>query len=640
MKTLNMQARPALWAVAGLSLVWSSAANELTNSLAEFKQMSLEQLMNQEVTMVSRKPEPLSESPSAIQVIRGEDIRRSGALTLAQALRLAPNLQVAQQNAHDWAITSRGFNGAPLSNNSLANKLLVMIDGRSVYTPLFGGVFWDAQQVLLEDIDRIEVVSGPGASLWGDNAVNGVINVVTKSAKDTQGLFLSGGAGSFMQDMGAVRYGGKAGTNFFYRVYVQRFDHKSTKIQGLDQRDDWEMSQGGFRMDYYPGTADTLTFQSDFYETFEGRPRETELNGENVLGRWTHTISQDNELSLQTYFDRTWREFPTQNFAEELITYDVDFQHRFPLGSRQAIIWGADYRQYEDKVRNAEAISFDPEHRTLQLFSGFIQDEISVVADVLKLTLGTKLEHNDYSGLEVQPTGRLTWMLTKRQTIWGAISRAARSPTRFDSDIKTALLGRANRDFDSEKVVAYELGYRVRPHETLSLSFAAFYNTYEDFRSVNHNATPPPLLYFANDQEADSYGFEISGDYRPWEWWRMRGGYSFVETDVHATGSNVLPESQMLESIDPHHQVTLQSIMTLPHDVQFDLVGRYVSSLPATTLPTQGVPDYITFDARLAWSYKNVEFALIGQNLAQPAHREFGSRDIPRSVFGKVTFRF
>ncbi len=640
MKTLNMHARATLWTAAGLAMIATGLADEFTDSLAEIKGMSLEQLMNQEVTMVSRKPEPLSESPSAIQVIRGEDIRRSGALTLAQALRLAPNLQVAQQNAHDWAITSRGFNGAPLSNNSLANKLLVMIDGRSIYTPLFGGVFWDAQQVLLEDIDRIEVVSGPGASLWGDNAVNGVINVVTKSAKDTQGLYLSGGAGSFMQDMAGVRYGGRAGTNLFYRVYVERFDHNSTTINGLDQRDDWNMTQGGFRLDYFPSTTDSLTLQSDFYETFEGRPLATELNGENVLGRWTHTISEQNELSLQTYFDRTWRQFPTENFAEELITYDLDFQHRFPLGNRQTIIWGADYRVYDDKVRNTETLTFDPEQRTLQLFSGFVQDEITVIDDVLKLTLGTKLEHNDYSGLEVQPSGRLAWMLTKRQTIWGAVSRAVRSPTRFDVDIKTPVLGKSNSEFDSEKVVSYEVGYRVRPHETLSLSFAAFYNTYDELRSVNNNDNPPPVLFFANGQEATSYGLEISGDYRPCEWWRMRGGYTYLETDVHATASNVIPESKVLEAIDPRHQVTLQSIMTLPHDVQFDLVGRYVSGLTETTLPTPPVPGYITFDARLAWTFKNVEFALIGQNLAQPTHREFSSQEIPRSVFGKVTLRF
>jgi iron complex outermembrane receptor protein len=298
------------------------------------------------------------------------------------------------------------------------------------------------------------VVSGPGGSLWGDNAVNGVINVVTKGAKDTQGLFLSGGAGSFMQDTAGVRYGGKAGTNLFYRVYVERFDHNSTTIQGLDQRDDWNMTQGGFRMDYYPTAADALTFQSDFYEASEGRPLQTELNGENLLGRWTHTISEQNELSLQTYFDRTWRNYPSQNFAEELLTYDIDFQHRFQLGTRQGIIWGADYRVYDDKVQNSDTLAFDPEHRTLQLFSGFVQDEITVVEDVLKLTLGTKLEHNDYSGWEVQPTGRLAWMLTKRQTIWGAISRAVRSPTRFDADIKTQLLGTRNGEFESEKVVA------------------------------------------------------------------------------------------------------------------------------------------------------------------------------------------
>src|SRR5438477_3979741 len=377
---------PGLMVVVFLASAGSALAQTYAASGApsELKKLSLEQLLDLEVTSVSRRPEKLSETASAIQVITQEDIRRSGATSLPEALRLASNLQVAQADARQWAISARGF------NNTLANKLLVMIDGRAVYTPLYAGVFWEVQNVLLEDVDRIEVVSGPGGTLWGANAVNGVINIITRSAKDTQGLLVTGGGGSLLQDFGAVRYGGAAGSNFFYRIYGQRFDRNNSVLaNGNNARDQWDMTQGGFRTDWFPSDANTVTFQGDSYAGSEqGAPADTKVDGQNALGRWAHAFSEQSELQVQMYFDRTWRRVPNQ-FAEDLKTYDFDIQHRVAWGDRQTIVYGAGYRLMQDRVKNSPAISFLPPDRDLQLFSGFVQDEITLAPERVKFARGT-----------------------------------------------------------------------------------------------------------------------------------------------------------------------------------------------------------------------------------------------------------
>jgi iron complex outermembrane recepter protein len=602
------------------------------------KQLSLEQLMNEEVTTVSRQPEKLSQSPSAVQVITDEDIRRSGATSLPEALRLAPNLEVAQVNSHDWAISARGF------NNTLANKLLVMIDGRTVYTPLYAGVFWDAQNPLLVDVDRIEVVSGPGGTLWGANAVNGVINVVTKSARDTQGLWVQGAGGSSLQDFSAVRYGGTAGSNWFYRVYGQRFDRYSTLFpNGQDAGNHWNMNQGGFRVDGYPSDGNTVTFQGDYYGGSEdGLQRDTTLDGQNVLGRWSHVISDESDFRLQFYFDRTWRNIPS-SFAEDLKTYDIDFQYRFTLGQHQNFLWGAGYRLMQDAVQNSPFLAFLPPDRNLQLFSAFVQDQIALVPDRLVLTLGSKLEHNDYSGFEVQPSGRLLWTPTDGQAVWAAISRAVRSPSRIDTDVSVpappvapGITNLQGSPFEAEKELAYELGYRVLPTERLSLSVAGFYNHYDQLRSLTF--INPTTGVIANDFRGETYGVELSGDYQPTEWWRLRGGYTWMQKHLWTDGKpNV--DLSVREGDDPQNQFLLQSMMDLPANFQLDLVGRYVD-----TLPSPPVPSYFTFDARLAWHHKNIELEVVGQNLWDNRHTEFGApgaiQEIPRSVYGRVTWRF
>lgn len=610
-----------------------------TKQPSDLKQMSLDQLLATPVTLVSREPQPISESPSAIQVITGEEIKRSGFLSLPEALELAPNLQVAQVNAHDWAITARGFNG--IENGSpISNKLLVMIDGRSVYSPLFGGVFWDVQNVLMEDVDRIEVVSGPGTTMWGENAVNGVINVVSKSSRDTQGLYINQDLGSFWQDYTAVRYGGQITDNLFYRIYAMGFTHDGTETASdANNGDSWYMKQTGFRMDYYPNTESTLTFQGDAYDGVEGVNvnEEDSVSGGNLLTRFSHTFSEKSDLNVQMYFDYTSRELSSPNFHDQIRTFDIQAQHRLPLGDWQSITYGFDLRLAQDQDVNVPALSFYPADRSLPMYSGFVQDQITIIPKKLDLTLGTKLEDNIYTGLEYDPSARLAWYPSHRQTIWAAVSRAVRTPTRFDEDEVAGgtVLATPNRDFESEKVIAYELGYRVRPVDPLSLSIATFFNHYTDLRSVDINTAPPPSYVFANHREADTYGVELSADLQLATWWHMRGGYTYLDENLWRTSDEVLPLSEQFEVNDPYNQVMLQSLMDLPAHLQLDTVLRYVDALklPAT-------PAYLSLDVRLAWHYKNVELALVGQNLLDNSHPEFGSDEIPRSYYGSLTIRW
>ena len=396
------------------------------------KIISLQELFDMEVTSVSKEPEKLSDSPSAIQVITSDDILRSGASSIPEALRLADNLDVAQKNSHDWAISARGF------NTDLANKLLVLIDGRSVYTPLFSGVFWDVQDYLLEDLDRIEVISGPGGTLWGANAVNGVINITTKNAQDTQGFYLEGGGGSELRDFTGARYGGVLASNVYFRVYGKYFNREDEVLtDGSSATDAWSMAQGGFRIDDNQYSQNTLTLQGDFYSGNEDIESggTAGVNGNNVLGRWSHSSLDDSSMSLQLYYDRTHLSDPIAPLllapagilTDDLDTYDLDFQHHFSFGDRNRIAWGLGYRFTHDVVENAPALSFSPPVLDQSLYSGFVQDEIKL-HEKLHLTIGTKVEHNDYTGFEVEPSARLQWDVAPKQMLWAAVSRAVRTP--------------------------------------------------------------------------------------------------------------------------------------------------------------------------------------------------------------------
>jgi iron complex outermembrane recepter protein len=644
---LTRQLRLARWGAITMLVALSSAVmaqthTQLASDVGALKEVPFEELFNLEITTVSKRPERLVDVPSAIQVITSEEIRRSGATSLPEALRLAPNLQVAQVNSSTWAISARGFNA------TTANKLLVLIDGRSVYTPLFSGVFWDVQNVMLEDIDRIEVISGPGATLWGANAVNGVINVITKSARDTQGVLLSGGGGSHLRGFGNARYGGKVGQDVYFRLHGMGFDRDDTKLRsGRDADSSWFIGQGGFRADWLPSSGEKVMLLGNFYGGDIGQtaPGDVTVNGQNLLGRWTHPLAGDSEISLQLYWDRTHRRI-TGSIAEVLNTYDLEFQHRLPLGERNKLIWGGGYRLMQDNVDNTAAIAFLPGKRDLHLFSGFVQDEITLLREQLFLTIGSKFEHNDYSGFEFQPSVRLAWMPVTDQTIWAAVSRAVRSPSRIDTEVFAPstppfLLQGGGDRFDSETVISYELGYRTELAQRLGLSISTFFNDYDDIRSVEPIAGAPGQFIILNRLRAKTYGVELSATWQPLEWWRLRGGYTYFRKEIHLGDSGDINRGRG-EGNDPHHQFLVQSMINLPADLEFDSVLRYVDNLNQRG-PL--VPSYVSLDLRLGWQpTPNWEFAVVGQNLLDKRHAEFGApatrQEIPRSVYGKVTWKF
>jgi len=606
--------------------------------VAALKSMSLDELTNIEVTSVSRRPQKIGDTASAITVITNSDVHRSGATTLPEALRLAGNLELTQVNAAQWAISARGFN-APL-----ANKLLVLIDGRSVYSPLFAGVFWEAQDVLLEDLERVEVISGPGATVWGANAVNGVINITTKSARDTQGLYTEAQSGTTLQPSGAVRYGAELSPDTHFRVYGKYLGRDSAVFHnGQDAGNDARHAQGGFRLDSQISGDDLLTVQGDVYEntiTLVG-PEALESRGANVLGRWSHRGAGGSEFKLQLYADRTERD-ANESYDETLSTYDLDFQHQLPVGARHNVVWGAGYRQVRDDF-NSGTIGLLHERVTLETISAFVQDEIALIPDQLHFTLGTKIEDNDYTGTQLQPSVRLAWQLHDKQTLWSAVSRALRTPARLDRDYYIPPVTFGSPDLQSEKLIAYELGYRVQPSERLSFSVAGYFNDYDDIRSIEPVNSPAPIpLEFRNGQEGESYGVELSAEYRVTDTWRLRADVSELRIDIDPQPGSLDNSHGASEASDSEHHLLLRSLLDLPRDLQFDAVFRYVSRVEN---PAVATPGYSELDLRLGWlATENLELSIVGQNLLHDQHGELGVEaarsEMERSAYAKISWRY
>jgi iron complex outermembrane recepter protein len=646
----------------------------------DLKQLSLDDLMNVQVTSVAKEPQKLLQAAAAIQVITAEDIRRSGATSIPEALRLADNLEVAQINAHDWAISARGFNA------DLANKLLVLIDGRVVYTPLYGGVLWNVQDYLLQDIDRIEVISGPGGTLWGANAVNGVINIVTKSATATQGLYVSGGGGNQLREQEGLRYGTQMGDTAvrFYGKYTDYGDEATAT--GTNAQDGWHMARGGFRMDTQATSQDLLTLQGDLYNGTEddGAIGEAGQSGGNVLGRWTHTAASGASMSLQVYYDHTYLQdpvaaspprppfytgFPAASLTDNVDTDDVDFQYHFGWGARQSITWGLGYRATHEADFDVSLIQFTPPVLNQALYSGFLQDEIRLARDVY-FTIGSKLEHNDYTGYEAEPSGRLQWNLDTTQLLWAAVSRAVRTPSRYDHDLvvpsglvdapppfqfpSAYLLG--NPDFKAETLIAYEAGYRAALTQQLTGSLSIFYNDYSNLRSTTAtSATPtypyPYPVYFRNNLEGDTYGAELSASYQVLDWWRLHLGYDLLRENIRVQPGAMDATDATNETADPQQQVKLRSSMDLPGNITLDAALRWVDELHINNGPTSGpvvgvVPSYYELDSRLAWQLsRKLVLSLVGQNLLHEQHVEYGfpsptREQIVRSVFAKLTWDY
>lgn len=634
--------RPYLHLLHFVFLVAAAYVSNAQQSLSsdDLKKLSVEDLVNIKVTLVSRSPELLSNAASAIQVISGEEIRRSGATNVPDALRLLPNVHVAQLNSSAWIIGVRGF------NTIFANKLLVMIDGRTVYTPLFGGVIWDLQNVLLEDVDRIEVVSGPGATLWGANAVNGVINIITKKSSQTQGGYISTSTGNFITDNIEGRYGGKIGKSGYFKVYGLHFDRKATIApDGNKSTDAWRISQGGFRMDFKPSKRDELTVQGDFYGGLRKTAQEhSPMDGQNVLARWSRNYSEQSDVAVQVYYDRYYRNDVPGTGSDRMNTIDADFQHRFPIKTKHSVLWGLGYRIVRDYANfRTQFVAILPPEKSLDMFNGFIQDEISL-SKKIRLTAGTKVLHNVYTGIELQPSARFAYLFTQDNTLWAAVSRAVRTPSRFDRDYylpaynvpppDPSVAGGPN--FESENMIACEIGYRTKPSESSMISLSAFYNVYTDVYTVE--ALPNTQTYqIMNGAEAKAKGFEISGAYQLAKVWRVRGGYSYIDDNVQAKPGHTFNGDYLTN--DSKHNAILQSILDLPLNFQLDVVGRYKSKLKQT-LATAAVPEVLTYDVRIAWVSKHLDLALVGQNLAQEEHREFDVLQIPRSFYAKLTARF
>lgn len=629
-----------------------------TLSTSELKQLSLEDLMDIEVTSVSKHPEKLSETASAIQVITSDEIHRSGATSIPEALRLADNLDVAQNASSGWNISARGFNAA------VGNKLLVLIDGRSVYTPLFSGVIWNMQGVLLNDIDRIEVISGPGGTLWGANAVNGVINIITKQAKESQGLYVETGGGSTLKDFGSVRYGGTLSPNVYFRAYGKYVNEGSQVVgSGTGASDSWNRGQGGFRIDDEQSPRNQLALQGDIYtgETDLAPGKVGKAGGGNIVGRWIHKFSDENDMTLQMYYDRAHLadpfpsslSIPAGELKDDLDTYDLDFQDRLQLGGWNRVVWGLGYRFTHDVVVDAPIVAFIPGTLNQKLFSVFVQDEITLYEN-LALTLGSKLEHNDYTGYEAEPNGRLQCNITDKQMIWGAVSRAVRAPSRYDRDLYQPdpqytypyyLVG--NSTFKSETVIAYELGYRARLSGNISGSLSAFYNNYDHLRSLNYAIVPPGVLdiFYENNLRAATKGLEFAGDYEVTDRWRVHLGYDLLKEDVYVVSGTVDLDSARNETADPQQQIFLRSSMNLPHEVELDAAVRGIDMLHNNNGSTIGtIPGYFELDVRLGWHpLETVELSVVGQNLLHKRHPEYGfpspaREEIERSVYGKLSF--
>jgi len=671
------------WAVTALAflillggaaqLSWAQGAQSDQNPSVNLKQLSLEQLGNVEVTTVSKAPQEVFQTPAAIFVITQEDIRRSGAMSIPEALRLAPGVEVARIDGNHWSVAIRGLSG------QFSKDLLVLIDGRSVYTPLFAGVYWDVQNVMLEDVERIEVIRGPGGTIWGANAVNGVINIITKSAENTHGTLVSLGGGNVDQGTGSIRYGGTVGKDFNYRIYGMGSVRGPEFHSDGDGFDHWRMGQVGFRVDWKSGENDTFTVQGDVYSVESGESSflpsfspAAELvengtapaSGGNLLARWQRTTGEGSDIQIQAYFDRTNR-WDLEG-GETRDTFDVDYVQHARIHGDHNLTWGLGARVSPSNFQQTTpGINFLPNQQTDSIYSGFVQYELPIVRDKLTLTAGTKLEHNNFSGFEYEPSVRLLWTPTDHQSFWTAVTRAVRTPSRQDQDVTFAILALAeptppsvyfeilgNPQAKADQMIGYEAGYRTQVKSNVYVDFTTFYNNYSGLEGygapgVAESSDPPPLhlfftLPYGNIIEGNTVGAEIAPDWNITHWWRVRGSYSYLNmalkdkpgfTDV----GNVLSSYR---GSSPRHVVSFQSLLNLPKHFELDEMYRYTSALPE-----YGVDAYNTADVRLGWHpVEGLEFSVIGQNLLQPFHDEFAGDPGPlvgikRSIYGKITWR-
>jgi iron complex outermembrane receptor protein len=639
------------------------AASQPTQNL---KALSLEQLGNVEVTTQSKEPAEVWNAPAAVYVLTQEDIRRSGAATLPDLLRTVPGLEVAEFEGNQWAVGIRGFNSA------FSKDILLLIDGRSTYTELFEGVYWDVQDVLLDDIDRIEIIRGPGGTIWGANAVNGVINIITKRAADTQGTLATGFSGQVDRFTGAIRQGFQLNPNLQLRLFGKGLVREDELNPHYDPYDRWHLGHGGARLDWTPTQRDSVTVEADGYTGQSGQAVSVgslspfaqvvfddtfAISGGDLLVAWQRRYTGGSDFHFDGYVDRTNRQ--GQEFGEGRTTYDLDFINHLAMLPREDLIWGAGVRfSPSNFVQTLPTVDFEPHQETDYIYSGFLQDSFRVVPDRLTLTFGSKFEDNNYTGFEIQPSARALWNIVPHSMLWGAISRAVRTPGRLDRDVlltdvdvvSPPILARIWGDptFKSEVLIGYEAGYRQLLTHNLYADVAAFHNQYDNLegfgpRFTTANTSPPARIInipFANAIKGVTDGIEIAPDWKPTSWWELKGNFSHVHVAVRdkpGFTDTSTPASDMGSS--PHRTATLQSLFNLPHQTEFDFDYRFVSRLPA-----QNVLAYQTMDLHASWlPIKSLRLTVAARNLLQPHHNEFaGDNDNPvgirRTVSAGITW--
>ncbi len=597
---------------------------------------SLDQLMAMTVTSVSKKDQPVQQTAAAVYVLTNEDIRRAGVTSIPDALRLVPGVQVAQVNAGEWAVGIRGF-GTRSTNN-----LLVLIDGRAVYNPLFAGVFWEVQDVLLEDIERIEVIRGPGGAVWGANAVNGVINIITKSARDTTGGLITTGMGTEERGFVGARYGMQLDDNRFLRIYSKYFDRDEGYRPG-GSHDDAQVGRLGFRLDDQLNDQDDLTLWGNMYQGGIGEDQLTAPGGFDDIGHsgvnlqasWQRQLNDNSRLTLQSYLAHT--EFISRALDEIRDTVDLELEHHFQPVPEQDIVWGLGYRFTTDTIDEGVGLDLDPDKRGDHLFSAFIQDAFSFLDKAITLTLGSKIEHNDYTGIEVQPAVSIAWSPNDRMTWWSSVARAVRTPSRLEADFvipnRFNPVIRGSRDMDSEELVAWEVGYRVRPHRNVMLDLATYFNDYDKLITLDNGT-------IMNKMQGSVYGIDGTARWQIVPAWRLETSYALLQMDldVDAT-SNDAGRAANLEGGSPSKQLSFRSVSSLSRTVEFDWGLRYSDDLPALN-----VPAYLVADIRLGWKIReHLEFSVVARNLLDNHHPEQGSAtttEVQESVYGKITWRF
>ncbi|MGA9884989.1 MAG: TonB-dependent receptor [Candidatus Acidiferrales bacterium] len=666
---------------AGYALAWFAVAGFLAGPSggeqrpSDLANQSLQDLMNMQVTTVSKTEQKLSQTAAAVFVITQQDIARSGARDIPDLLRMVPGLDVAQINGNTWAINSRGF------NSRFANQLQVLVDGRSVYSDSFGGVFWDQLDVPLEDIERIEVIRGPGGSVWGGNSVNGVINIITKNASQTKGAMVVGGGGTEEQGFGTLQYGGSAGKSTDYRIFAKYLNEGPLwGMAGGDGGDGWHSVRGGFRSDSQISTRDTLMLQGDMYSLGEGSPTydlpsvtsPAPVAIESIFGVsggflqsvWKRSLSPTSDTTVEISYDRYKRD---DVLFDHRGTLNLNFQHHFEWGNRQSILWGGEYRRSTSTSNGNLYISYSPADLNTNLYSAFVEDEFSLIPQRVTVTAGARLDHNYFSGFDLMPSARVAWTVTPRATLWAVVSRAARTPSEVDTDLRAnlasfpgaggvtnlvAFIGNPNvRD---EGLTAFEAGYRTAITKALTADFAAYFNLY-DHQETTEPATPffentpaPPHLVvpttYENLMHGETHGFEISANWRPARRWTLSPGYAFEEIHMH-----LAPTSQDTTSVagaqgaSPTHSAQLRSHVRLWRGLDWDASAYFVDRL---TDPV--VPSYTRVDTQVSWSFtEKATISLVGQNLARDHHQEFvdtlytvQSTLVKRSAYVQFTARF